>query len=960
MSTIAGQHPPLSVWRAWCLIVLAVMAVGGGTAWYALVVPHVPILTLELAGSPARAQQVIGARTAEFTTAINAGWGVILGYLVALVTATWLGWRVFWTRKAALVAGVALVASLVAAGANAVENVLLYLALHRPAGGAWLWAQVAAFSKFGLLTLAVPIAVLALAVTVGRLVASQRQHPNLRADQVLAAPPLEPPEGGPLPDDPPTGSQPVTVRWKTAAELPPGRDPGRVGICVSGGGIRSACVTLGALQEFQQAGELGRASYLVSVSGGGFMTGAYQLALRPRPRSTADTGTGTVDDPNAATPANVFAAGSVEQDHVRRHSKYLADSGREWAVALGVLLRGVAVSLALVTLTVMVAGFAFSAFYRLVPVADIGALQPRFASRRAGLAYPHPPDGVLIAIGVFAGAALLGYLCAVCLPAMLRLHAGSRSLVVRLIQVEPALLGLALVLALLGVGLPTLVWVSAEVAGWLAEVGGPTSTPAGGAVSSVLLAYLGTLIGVLWRDRQVADTMVGKIRGLLSGRGTAGMASALPKGVVQQLAMGLILGTLVAALLLMLGWAVGSAGTWPAAVPIVTSAIFGLAVLMLDQTWLSLHPFYRRRLASAFSVRRATRADDQVVAAPYDFDHERTILSSYAEPVPGFPRVIFAAAANLSGSDRTPPGRRAVSFTLASDWVGGPDVGWVATAALEKQVHGHFRRDLTVQAAVAISGAAFASAMGRQARAYQTFFALSNARLGAWLPNPDFLHLRQQHGDWRLPQLPRLRRLTYLLREIVGSFPVDDRLLMCTDGGHYENLGLVELLRHRCRLVYCVDASGDSPPFATTLAEAINLAYQELGIEIVLEDPRHLVPGSATPLDPTDPLATLNARLSTSGVVMGRITYPEPVPFPGLAAPSRYGSIIVAKATLTADLPYELLCYAAANPVFPRDSTSDQWFDQGQFDAYHALGRYLGARAATLGPQAEANLPTGG
>lgn len=61
-----------------------------------------------------------------------------------------------------------------------------------------------------------------------------------------------------------------------------------------------------------------------------------------------------------------------------------------------------------------------------------------------------------------------------------------------------------------------------------------------------------------------------------------------------------------------------------------------------------------------------------------------------------------------------------MSFTLAGDWVGGPEVGWIRTGSLEQHVGGQLRRDLTVQAAVAISGAAFASAMGRQARAYQT------------------------------------------------------------------------------------------------------------------------------------------------------------------------------------------------------------------------------------------------
>ena len=329
------------------------------------------------------------------------------------------------------------------------------------------------------------------------------------------------------------------------------------------------------------------------------------------------------------------------------------------------------------------------------------------------------------------------------------------------------------------------------------------------------------------------------------------------------------------------------------------------------------------------------------MAAPYDFAGESTDLASYAARVDGFPQVIFAAAANLSGSDRTPPGRRAVSFTMAGDWVGGPDIGWVRTGALQDRTAGQVKLDLTVQAAVAISGAAFASAMGRQARAYQTFFALSSARLGAWLPNPFFLrkvldHPREDGPDWRAPRLPRLRRLPYL----------------CTDGGHYENLGLVELLRHRCRLVYCIDASGDAPPLATTLSEAITLAYEELGVRVTLTDPRELVPGWPPGLDPADSLTALNARLSKVGVVVGRIEYPREVQWDGAPA-GRAGLLVVAKATLPVDLPYELLSYAASNPVFPRDSTGDQWFDHGQFDAYQALGRHLGRRAVEVAALAD-------
>ena len=54
----------------------------------------------------------------------------------------------------------------------------------------------------------------------------------------------------------------------------------------------------------------------------------------------------------------------------------------------------------------------------------------------------------------------------------------------------------------------------------------------------------------------------------------------------------------------------------------------------------------------------------------------------------------------------------------------------------------------------------------------------------------------------------------------------------------------------------------------------------------------------------------------------------------------------MAKALLWPNLPYQLQAYAVENRVFPNDSTADQWFDDGQYGAYTALGRAWGAAAA--------------
>jgi hypothetical protein len=187
---------------------------------------------------------------------------------------------------------------------------------------------------------------------------------------------------------------------------------------------------------------------------------------------------------------------------------------------------------------------------------------------------------------------------------------------------------------------------------------------------------------------------------------------------------------------------------------------------------------------------------------------------------------------------------------------------------------------------------------------------------------------------------------------VLGQFPDDNRLLLVTDGGHYENLGLVELLRQGCRTIYCIDASGDSPPFPETLFQAVALAKEELGVTITLEDHLSLVPGSAQPLQPADPLKVLSARLSKSAVAVGEITYPAPLEAGDPT--SCKGTLIFAKALLTPEMPAQLLAYAQSEEIFPRDGTGDQWFSADQFDAYEELGRYVGEAARAAGTKTRA------
>jgi hypothetical protein len=826
----------------------------------------------------------------------------------------------------------------VAVVADVLENLFLLAALNELPGTGGLGAR----TSWTLFDLVAAAAVLkwccllpALALALAGAVVTPARLWSHRKKRLAARPPVEVRPSDPLEGDPPSpahANDPETdaSRWRRGfrvPELDASQQTGPLtGFCLSGGGIRSGSVALGALQALRT--DLGSARYLVSVSGGGYTAGALQLAL-----TRADNRTfGPLEQPTKVMrePASAYMPGSAEEDRLRRHARYLADSPSELLGALGVVARVLVLSLIVLVLPALVLGAFLGAFYGSIPLAPY----------RAGLLLSDPdvPMGTWWLLGLLAVVALAAFLWSLGLIAYSQKpNPGGNSR-----RFAQSVTSLGLLVALVAVGLPWLAYGG----GRLLEADTPTSVRVGGPLLSVVLAYAVTLATVL-RKKKVFDAAGSLFKKKKDGRS---VVAAVPGGALQLIMVVVVLALLTAVWLLVAGGA-AAVITGPDG-PTVTKWTVGcLALLLLlggvlDQTSLSLHPFYRRRLAGAFAVRRVRRADGYVSADGYAYG-EATPLTSYgARVADDFPEVVFAAAANLTGEKRA--ALKATSFTMTAEWLGGPDVGYVRTGDLGSVVAPAFRRDMTVQAAMAISGAAFASATGRATRWYTTLLAVTGLRLGTWLPNPAFVERwneAAEDDDWTRPGFPSLRRLTYLVREIVGSHRHTDRLLHVSDGGHYENLGLVEALRRRCTEIYCIDASGDKPPTAETFAQAVSLAYTELGVRIVLdEDAWRLVPGSGAALPPSDPLEALNKRLSDRSVLTARICYPTES---GLPEGHRHGVLVLAKASLTRSLPYDLLSYASVHEVFPYDSTGDQFFDDGKFTAYTALGRAIGEEAGT-------------
>jgi hypothetical protein len=242
------------------------------------------------------------------------------------------------------------------------------------------------------------------------------------------------------------------------------------------------------------------------------------------------------------------------------------------------------------------------------------------------------------------------------------------------------------------------------------------------------------------------------------------------------------------------------------------------------------------------------------------------------------------------------------------------------------------QRDLTLPAAVAMSGAALSPSMGKMTRRPLTFLmALGNIRLGVWVPNPRWVRRKQERFDALnhpavIDTLHGRARPSYLLRELIGRNRVDARYLYVTDGGHYENLGLVELLRRGCTEVYCFDASGGGG--FRELGDAVALARSELGVEITI--------------DPTPVTPSGDDQLAGSSAVCGQFRYRDGTP----------GTLIYARNVMTADDPLDIKAHHSDDPRFPDDPTVDQLYTDQKFEAYRALGSLAGERAVGLGPAA--------
>src|SRR5262249_3875394 len=137
-------------------------------------------------------------------------------------------------------------------------------------------------------------------------------------------------------------------------------------------------------------------------------------------------------------------------------------------------------------------------------------------------------------------------------------------------------------------------------------------------------------------------------------------------------------------------------------------------------------------------------------------------------------------------------------------------------------------RGLSLGTAIALSGAAGGPRLGYHTSPATSFLMmLFNVRLGLWLPNP------ATASTYDLSRAKPPNALVTLFRELVGLSSDQDKAVYLSDGGHFENLGLYEMVRRRCRHIVVVDAGADPNAEFGDLGNAVHKIRVDHNIAIV-------------------------------------------------------------------------------------------------------------------------------
>lgn len=271
-------------------------------------------------------------------------------------------------------------------------------------------------------------------------------------------------------------------------------------------------------------------------------------------------------------------------------------------------------------------------------------------------------------------------------------------------------------------------------------------------------------------------------------------------------------------------------------------------------------------------------------------------------------------------------GRGGDNFLVSPLFCGSDATGWRKSSSYMRDGS---RQGMTLATAMAISGAAVNPNTGpdgkglTRGRLVSTVLSILNLRLGFWAPHPNPKKLFKPSPNFIYPALTG--------GVLGGGLRETRRAIELSDGGHFENLAVYELIRRRVKFILAVDGGADPNFDFGDLANLVEKVRVDFGATIDFDGEEYclanLLPGS----EPEDYFVR-KYNGAKNCFAVATIDY----------ADGSCGTLIYMKTTLIKELPADLLGYKTANPLFPDEPTSDQFFDETQFEAYRELGYRLG------------------
>jgi hypothetical protein len=371
----------------------------------------------------------------------------------------------------------------------------------------------------------------------------------------------------------------------------------------------------------------------------------------------------------------------------------------------------------------------------------------------------------------------------------------------------------------------------------------------------------------------------------------------------------------------------------------------------------SLHSFYRARLTRAYvSLGNTGRFEDicagsgsnaaldAIASVTSVVPNDDVTLDKYRPEERGGPLHLICTCLNQTVDDHGElyNADRKGSALIAS--ARGFEIGERVVSAADAGT-----RPGTLGRWIATSGAAAAPGAGSfTTPGWAMLLFLAGGRLGYWLDadsiRRDSVAVMHDSAVARV-----LSRLSNWLRETkpgllgceaLASFAGPTRRWWyLSDGGHFENTGVYALLRREVEFIVLADCGADPDFEFADLENLVRKARIDFDAEIEMYT-RDEAAGLVCPTDAEVSILSpqdMANNASVRGVLMARICYHRSDP-----QRRKFGTLLIVKPNLHEALDNDLLAYARRNPTFPQQATSDQFFDEAQWESYHRLGEDFG------------------